>query len=331
VVKPPGRSVVKVTQCRERSLNSSCSSPVATIHAGVQCLRRRLDRPEWPRDFDVLNEYAAAGATDYVLLQLEFSDRSRHCVTFTTDRPGGFTTAELSLVSDLLPYMSAFTEIQNVGYLATTLLDTYIGHHAGERIMQGTIRRGTGEVIHAVIWLCDMRGFTALSEQRPLAEVIEILNAYFDCVGIAVRKHGGEILKFIGDAMLAIFPVRGQDDGDAALRAVAAAREAVSSSRDANSQREAAGQATFQIGISVHVGDVMFGNIGAPHRLDFTVIGPAVNMAARLGALCSTLDKPVLLSEDVARALAAGATVPLGRFPLRGIEGERAVFGLGGM
>ena len=150
--------------------------------------------PDFVADFPVLDDYRDAGATDYVLIRMDFSDGSTHCITMTSHRPGGFSTAELCLVSDLLPYMARLAEVQATRFLATTLLDTFVGKDAGERILVGNIRRGSGESVRAVIWYCDLRDFTVLSDALTRDELIELLNDYFDCVGPPLRDLGEPIV-----------------------------------------------------------------------------------------------------------------------------------------
>lgn len=304
------------------------ASPIAMIFKGVAGLRRRLDRPGFVADFPVLDEFAADGVTDYVLMRMEFTDGAMHCITLTTHRPGGFSTAELRLVDALLPYMARLTEIQSVRYMAATLLDTYVGHDAGEQILTGAIRRGSGETLHAVVWFSDLRDFTRLSNELPRDELIGLLNDYFDCIGPPVKAAGGEILKFIGDAVLAVVPLD-EASREGAVRAcdaaVVAAHEALANLDTLNATRVGEGKPAIAFGIALHVGGVMFGNIGTGDRLDFTVIGPAVNMAARLASLCGQLDEPVLVSEYFSAACTAPLD-PLGAHALKGLEGEEQVF-----
>ncbi|MCZ6863146.1 MAG: adenylate/guanylate cyclase domain-containing protein, partial [Alphaproteobacteria bacterium] len=239
---------------------------------------------------------------------------------------GGFTTAELSLVDALLPYMARLTDIQALDFLATTLLDTYVGKDAGHEIMVGNIQRGDTHTIRAVIWLCDLRDFTTLSDTMPGAELIALLNDYFDCVGKPVRARGGEILKFIGDAMLAIFRIANEDElADACKNALEAADEAQGLLGEMNEARRKAGEHPIAFGIGLHVGDVMYGNIGAADRLDFTVIGPAVNLAARIEGLCRELGQTVILSEEFAQASGSDFE-SLGKHKLKGLAESRQVF-----
>ena len=310
------------------STDEFTKSPVKVILDGAAAVRRRLDQPGFVPDFPVLTSYLAGGATDYVAMQLDFTDGVRHCVSMTCDRPGGFTTKELRLIDALLPYMARLTEIQSNRFLAKTLLDTYVGPDAGEAILTGNIRRGSAETIHAVVWMCDLRNFTGLTESLPRDELIALLNDYFQCVGPPVRERGGEILKFIGDAMLAIFRVSGPAAvSDGCAKAAEAVSDARTRLQELNEKRATEGKPALRCGIALHVGDVSYGNIGTIDRLDFTVIGPAVNLAARLTTLCGEIGETAVLSEAV--ALSSQLHVEsLGRHSLKGIAGAHEVFRL---
>jgi adenylate cyclase len=303
------------------------NTPLAAVRDdGASAIRRKLCDPAWPMDYPVLQEYAENGATDYVAMRLPASGKSFYMISTATRQPGGFTTAELALIDALTPYMARLTDIQALRYLSTTLLETYVGTDAGHRIMVGNIRRGSVETIRAVIWLCDMRDFTRLSDTLPGEKLVALLNDYFDCVGPPVRERGGEILKFIGDAMLAIF--RFDDDAArtaACENALAAARDAVARIDELNASRKDAAEKRIDVGIALHLGDVMYGNIGAADRLDFTVIGPAVNLAARIEDLCRPLGERVLMSEAFAKA-SGGAHKALGAHELKGLEMAQMVY-----
>jgi adenylate cyclase len=213
------------------------------------------------------------------------------------------------------------------------LLDTYLGRHAGERVLQGTIRRGDGENIGAVIWFCDLRESTPLARAMSRQQFLDTLNEYFDCMAGAVLKHGGQVLRYIGDAALAIFPVAGEGgagSGGAELareQALAAAREAAAAIEAVNLERARSGRPEIRYGIGLHVGEVTYGNIGTPSRLEFTVIGEAANMAARVESLCKDLDRALLVSAEFAR-FAPGRFVSLGRHRLKGIDEPQELFTL---
>ncbi|MFO0988718.1 MAG: adenylate/guanylate cyclase domain-containing protein [Alphaproteobacteria bacterium] len=292
-------------------------SPYGEINRGAAALRRRLAGPHARIDYDVLREYAAEGCTDYVIMHLPFGDEGRHAAAFATDRPGGFTAAELRLIDAMLAHMARQSELLTLRYLTTTLLDTYVGRNAGERVLTGQIRRGSGETIRAVIWFSDLRGFTPLSDRLPRDMLIALLNGYFDCVGGAIAAAGGEILKFIGDAVLAIFPLgAGRGPAEAAQAALGAAQAARAGLA---MLRALPGGDGLDFGIALHAGDVMYGNIGTAQRLDFTVIGPAVNATARLQSLASTLGEPILVSAEIAAAVGAANLESVGRHALKGL------------
>jgi adenylate cyclase len=204
------------------------------------------------------------------------------------------------------------------------LLDTYVGRQSGGRVLAGQIRRGTGETIRAVIWLCDLRGFTNLSETLPRDTLIDLLNGYFGPMCDVVAGQGGEILKFIGDAMLAIFPI-GSETAATCAAALVAAERAQAALIEENLRREPLGLPRIEYGLALHVGDVMYGNIGSDTRLDFTVIGPAVNLTARIESMCKQLGRPLLLSSDFVKAAGISAQ-SLGAFPLKGVGAEQEIF-----
>jgi adenylate cyclase len=202
--------------------------------------------------------------------------------------------------------------------LSSIILDTYVGGAAGRRVLNGQIKRGDNESIRAVLWYCDLRNFTPLTERMSGANVIHILNEYFERMVGPVRAHGGEVMKFIGDAMLAIFPLADRDVEIACNAALKAAREAIEAMKEQSQSCAECGESDLQFGIALHIGEVIFGNIGAPDRLDFTVIGPAVNRVVRIEEMCRKLDREVLISADVARHINE-PLVSVGRHELRGV------------
>ena len=204
-------------------------------------------------------------------------------------------------------------------------MDTYVGPVTGQRVLDGEIKRGSGDTIRAAIWFCDPKDFTALSERLPGQVLIDKLNAYFDAVTSAIEAEEGEVLKFIGDAVLAIFQPREGDEAAAAHHALAAARAATTNLSDANATRREAGEPEIECGISLHFGDVIYGNVGGQTRLDFTVIGPAVNLASRIEGLTRELGRPVLVSAEFA-ALHGGEFEALGSFALKGLSDKREVY-----
>jgi adenylate cyclase len=278
--------------------------------------------------FPILLDLRAEGVTDYLALPMTFMDRTAHASSWTTTRPGGFSDDEADAIRALMPALSRYTEIVSLRRTAEMLLDTYVGNRAGERILGGQIRRGHTDTMHAAIWLSDLRGFTPLSDRLPAETVVEILNHYFDCQVAAIRSHGGEVLKFMGDGLLAVFPIAEQDDDKAAVcgRVLDAARQS-RASVDALEYRVGDATERFRFGVALHVGQLLYGNIGGADRLDFTCIGPAVNLAARLEKIAGRLKRTVVASEAFAR-FCSGAWADLGAFPIAGFAAEQRVFGL---
>ncbi|AWK87909.1 adenylate/guanylate cyclase domain-containing protein [Azospirillum thermophilum] len=309
----------------------------ALIEDQAEGLRYRLEVMEPPWPYPILGELRAQGATDYVAMALLFTGGRRNAMSFASDRPGGFSTGDLALLDAALPALGAVLEAMVLRRLAATVLDTYVGHRTGARILSGDIRRGTGANVRAVLWYCDLRGFTPLADRLPREELIALLNGYFESMGGAVEAHGGEILKFVGDAMLALFPLEdGDSDGArAAAAALDAATDALARMDQQNAERAAWGQPVLECGIALHLGEVMYGNIGSATRLDFTIIGPAVNLVTRIEGLCERLGQRVLASAAVAAALPPGGRsrhvlAPLGAHPVKGLRDPVAVFGLAG-
>jgi len=282
---------------RERS--EYIGSPANEMQDGATELRENLERDAaLGRKHALYDEMRAKGLTDYVAWPLYHTLGKRHLLTFATDRPGGFDDSHIAALKRLLPVLALVSEIRIKNRLARTLLETYVGSHASELILAGATRRGTGTTVRAAIMICDLRDFTRISDNWPRDDVIDLLNDYFDAMSEPIAKHGGEILKFIGDGLLAIFPLHEPDACANLLRAVTEARQAMTA---LNARNNGTGRAPLNYGIGVHVGDVMYGNIGSASRLDFTVIGPAVNMASRLETLTKQLGRPVLLSRDFAK------------------------------
>lgn len=311
-------------------------SPYAAIFDGAGGMRRRLDVAGAELEFPILQDLHAEGATDYVAMPLLFLDGKINAITLATDRAGGFATDELQLIYDMLPVLARLLEVHAMHYTARTLLTTYLGKHTGERVLDGLIKRGDGDDIRAVIWFCDLRGSTELAESMAREDFLSLLNEFFDCMAGAVLAQGGEVLRFIGDAALAIFPIVAEDDSagrdactryDACRLALMAARDAMGRIDALNRERGERGAAPLGFGIGLHIGNVLYGNIGVPERLEFTVIGAAANEAARLEGLCRALDLPVLISAQFARFF-PGELASVGRHALRGVAAPQEIFTL---
>ncbi len=299
------------------------ASPFLLIFERGGGVRRRLDDPDTPLDFPILRDLRAQGMTDYAAMPMPFSDGQVHALSLASDAPGGFATEDLGHLHEVLPLLSRLVEVHALKRTARTLLDTYLGMRTGGRVLGGSIRRGDREVIPAVIWWADLRGSTALQERLDRAQYLELLNDFFECTAGSVLSEGGEVLKFIGDAALAIFPLL--DDPGAPMAALRAARAATL--RLATRSAESAGAPPLSAAIALHLGEVSYGNIGVEGRLDFTVTGPAVNEVARLEGLSKQLGTPVVASQALA-ALIAGELASLGTHSLRGVAEPMEVFTL---
>jgi len=303
------------------------NSPLAIVFGEGREVRHRLDDPE-SRRFPFLDDMRIEGVTDYIALPLHATDGSAHATSWTTRQPDGFSDEQLNGLRSLMPPLARLVEIVNQRRRASMLLDTYVGNRAGERILGGQIRRGHTETMHAAIWLSDLRGFTALSDRLPPETVVDILNRYFDCQVPAIRGHGGEVLKFMGDGLLAVFPIE-QGDRDieqVCARVLDAARE---SRANVEALRYPIGDTheRFRFGVALHVGKILYGNIGGGNRLDFTCIGPAVNLAARLEKIAGRLHRTVVASAGFAGVCADG-WIDLGEFPIAGFSKAERVYGL---
>lgn len=304
-------------------------SPFALIIDGQGGVRRRLEGANPRLDFPVLQDLIDEGATDYVAVPLRFSDGQINVLTLVSDEPGGFSTEQLGHLYEVLPNLGRLLEAHAQRISSLTLLQTYLGRNAGERVSNGSIKRGDGEQLHAVIWFSDLRQSTILADTMSREDYLDVLNQYFDCVAGAVIENDGEVLKFIGDAVLAIFPIKDHSDPspDACRKALAAVHAASEQIARVNQDRRAASQPRLQFGTGLHRGTITYGNVGSERRLDFTVIGPAVNEAARIESLCKSLDVPVLTSSAFASSVTHGLQ-SLGAHKLRGVKTEEEVFSL---
>jgi adenylate cyclase len=298
-------------------------------------LRRRLAGPEAQLDFPILEEFAAAGATDYFAEIVRFGAAGdpSHGIgvgySFATDRAEGFREDDIQLLMAVLPALSLAMMTHAGHTIASSLLTAYLGGDAGKRVHSGAIERGSVEGLRAVLWYADIRGFTAIADSTPGHAVIELLNEVFETLTASVRQRGGQVLKFMGDGMLAIFPFSEATRSETCRHALDAAAEAMHTLARLNDTRSEAGKLVAEVDLALHIGEVLYGNVGAVDRLDFTVIGPAVNEAARIETLCEPLGYKVLVSADLAAAAGDGRRLePLGHHPLRGVGETRAIFGL---
>lgn len=297
-------------------------SPFAQIIRGAGGVRRRLEDADVKLDFPVVRDLHGEGATDYVAMPFRFSDGQINVVSMTSFTPGGFGTAHLGQIYEVMPMLGRLFEVHALRRTAITLLETYLGHHTGKRVLNGLVKRGDGEHIDAVIWFCDFRDSTVLSGSLPREVYLELLNRFFYCMAGAVLKKGGEVLKYIGDAVLAIFPTAAGAEHAcrSALQAASVAAERVKAVNEAHPEVP-----PIRFGIGLHVGTVTYGNIGVPQRLDFTVIGTAANEAARIESMTKELKQGLLASAAFAAHL-PGKLVSAGRHRLKGLEGDYELF-----
>jgi adenylate cyclase len=299
-------------------------------------LRRPLAGPAAKFDFPMLAERAAAGATDYFAMLVGFAagDPSRGSgvgYSFETDREGGFAEDDLTLLQAVLPAV-ALAMMADAGHsIAAGLLATYLGADAGRRVHQGAVTRGSLDRIDAVLWYADIRGFTEIADGTPGLAVVGLLDDIFETLTAPLRRRGGQVLKFLGDGMLATFPIGAAGPRQRCGEALDAAVDAMQAIDVLNRQRRQAGKPVAAVDLALHIGEVLYGNVGAADRLDFTVIGPAVNEAARIEALCEPLAARVLVSAEFAAAAPdPGRLRSLGRHKLRGVREEREIFALAG-
>ena len=276
--------------------------------------------------YPLLQTFRAAGCTDYLACPLHaFVGRFR-VVTWATDAPGGFTDAQVAAIQALLPAIAVVVESSALRRMSAILLDTYLGRTIGRHILDGEIHRGQGRRLRAALMAVDLRGFTNLADRMPGEELIQLLDDYFDAVAAAVHGEGGEILKFVGDGVLAIFEPAGRSERDAAKAALAAGRELLRRIDTTNNNRAAVGQELIAVGIGLHLGEVIYGNVGAIDRLDYTAIGPAVNLVCRLEGLTKRFGRPLLISESLAEAYGGGELISLGFQPVRGFSEPQEIF-----
>jgi len=300
-------------------------------------LRRRLTGPEAQPDFPLLKTLASAGGTDYFAEVIGFGvgvggETSRGngiAYSFASDRPDGFRDDDLLLIQAVLPAVSLAVMSDAGHIIASGLLAAYLGEDAGRRVHAGAVERGSVESIRAVLWYADIRGFTTIADTWPGLVVIELLNEVFEALAAPLRRRGGQVLKFLGDGMLATFPIDAATRAETCRGALDAATEAMAALDRLNRAREEAGKPTAAVDLALHLGEVLYGNIGAVDRVDFTVIGPAVNEASRIEVLCEPLGRKVLVSAELAAAVGDSRRLePLGRQTLRGVREPREIYAL---
>ena len=303
------------------------------VSRGETLLRRRITA-EGIGEFSMLPAATADGMVDYVAIVNPFAadgvigEMDCFYSSWMTDRPGGFDDAEIAILQRLMPFLGLAIKSASLGRIARTLVETYLGRDAGRRVLSGRIARGVADRIETVLWFSDLRNYTRLSDASPPELIIPLLNDYADAIISAIHDSEGDVLKLIGDGVLAIFPAK--EPSHACAAALNAARLARQSVRALNANRAAQGLPATDMYLGLHIGEVFYGNIGSRERLDFTVIGPAVNEVSRIAAMCRSADQPVLVSAafTASTAVEPSPFVSVGRYALRGVGRPQELFTL---
>ena len=301
--------------------------------------RYNLEDAEVAATFPIFEKFCEQGFTDY-LLAFHTYGRTEEILwadlppglqgvasSFTTRRIGGFTDREVDYLKALTRPLALAVKASTTHELAETVLNTYLGSYSGGQVLDGLVERGDGKLIDCVLWYADLRDSTALADKMPLDDFLGMINDYFECTAGAVIDHGGEVLRFIGDAVIAIFPYEAESRPlvDMTRAAVATAREAVARVDRSNEKTAGSGRPPIRFGVSMHIGSVMYGNIGTARRLEFSVIGPAANEVVRLEDFCKLLGTQVVASSDF-KDMYPEEMVPLGTHPAAGVEGGLTAF-----
>jgi adenylate cyclase len=297
-------------------------------------LRRRLCDNYRQGEFPMVDDLVAEGVTDYLAYVIPFTDVARAgdsdalSTSWCADRPGGFTEEQVAVLDRLLPTLALAFRNRAIARSANNLVQVYLGRDAGTRVLRGQIERGKTESIRAVLWYSDLSGFTRIADTASQDQIVPLLNDYADCQVSAIHGQGGQVLKFVGDGLLAIF--QGEEDAQACHRALDAADDAFRRLGELNRTRGEKALPTTRFYLGLHLGTVLYGNIGTQDRLDFTVVGQAVNEASRIQALCKSLDRNVILSAGFARAATRSSNrlVSLGRYALRGVRQAQELYTL---
>ena len=304
-------------------------SPLQAIYETHKRVRQRLvDLPEDAHR--AYTELAEQGFTDYLALPVLFGEKAEPgaAVIISTKRADGFTEADIESFRRIRDYLAPVVEVHALRHKGQSLIDTYVGKRTGEKVLAGMIKRGDADIINAALWFSDLRNFTQLTENLAPEQVLKMLNDYFEFVCAAVTARGGEVLRFIGDAMLIVFPIDEKTDARAAAgAALEAALDAQDSLATLNHMRRRHGEPEIEFGVGLNVGEVIYGNVGAPDRLDFTVMGPAVNRTARLESLTKELGRDILFSREFADRIDQ-PTRSMGEHPMKGVAGLQPVFAL---
>ncbi len=317
----------------------------AMLRDGIAELRQNLEGNGPLPDIPVFDELRGVGMTEWMgwvqpfgeltpqvgrSTEGDHAERLWLAVSAATDRPGGFSEDDVALLREVLPVFGVAAKATSLRGIGHGLLAAYLGNDPASRVLSGTVLRGEVQSVEAVVFFTDLRGFTALADTMPGRELIVLLDDYFNCMVQPVMAHGGEVLKFMGDGMLAAFAVVAGNRAEVCASALAAAQEVLGRVDALNVERRKAGQPATSLDISLHIGRVLYGNVGSDTRLDFTVIGPAVNEASRIEALCQPLGQALLISQAFAEAATESRDrlVSLGRHRLRGVREDTELFGL---
>ncbi len=352
VWRPGAEAIEHIPRARDLlSRDVYLKSPVHHMRSrGLLALRRRLDQDQTD-DFVLFPELRAEGLVDYAAQVVPYDLGQVEAIakglvkaddtaslgptldgvffSCATDRPEGFDDGQLDQVVQALPYLALAVKSRLTYDVASTVLQTYLGRDAGHRVLSGEIGRGSAEAIRAVIWFSDLRGFTSLTDSLPRDALIAALDDYLEAMAAPVHANSGQILKFMGDGLLATFDLTSRDETSVCRDALAAAAELRAAFPAFNEARKSAGKPIMDFGLALHLGEVFYGNIGASDRLDFTVIGPAVNEASRIQALCRPLDRNILISSTFQKSAGGKPGLEsLGLHALRGVQEPQELFGL---
>jgi adenylate cyclase len=305
-------------------------NPIAQVIESGESYRSRTDGSNAALLSPLLVELAQQGIVEYAAIPLPSGGDLHHAASVATKQAGGFTEPQFEEINRHLHLFALHVQKHIALRIAENVVTTYLGKAAGYQVLHGSIKRGSGHAIEAIIWASDMRGFTGLAERLSERDMTAVLNAYFDRLAGSVLAHGGEVLKFIGDGLLAVFPFADFDsERDTARVALASAQSALAEldrlNADDGQLSDIDGWRPLRSGIALHRGEVFFGNVGAPDRLDFTVIGRAVNTVSRVEGLCKTLDRPLLITRPVADLLGLPLE-DLGEHALRGVAEPTAIY-----
>ena len=304
------------------------------LQTGGEELRRRIGQGE-PADFSIIQDMKDQGHTDYVVFVYRFANDATigemDCVYsgWSTRNPDGFSDEGMAALRLLVPALGLAIKSAGLAHVAHTLVETYLGRDAGRRVIQGRTQRGVADRIEAALWFSDLRGYTTITDTAKPSEIIPLLNDYAEAVITAIHEAGGDVLKLIGDGTLALF--RTDDPAEACRRALQAEANLRVRIAELNERRKAEERPITSVYIGLHVGEVFYGNVGSFDRLDFTVVGPAVNETSRIASMCRSVDRPILVSSAFAASLSAAERVGLvsvGRFALRGVGRAQELFTL---